>query len=99
MIPYTVRMTRDAIGDFGGLRAFDRSRIREAIATQLLHEPTKMTHHCKPLNVNPFASWELRVGDWRVLYDVDEEMHEVENVALGRKIHDKLVVRGKEWDL
>jgi hypothetical protein len=30
------------------------------------------TRRLKPLRPNPVAGWELRFGDYRVLYDADE---------------------------
>jgi mRNA-degrading endonuclease RelE of RelBE toxin-antitoxin system len=40
----------------------------------------------KLLRPNPFACYELRIGDFRVLYNVDDERSEVVMVAIGRKV-------------
>lgn len=98
---YQIRVTREAEEDFASLPAFHRSRLRDAIAIQLEHEPAVPTRNRKLLAMNPYASWELRVGDWRVLYDVDdsEEERTVTIVAFGRKVGNKFVVRGQEWEL
>jgi mRNA-degrading endonuclease RelE of RelBE toxin-antitoxin system len=96
---YHIRTVPSAAEDFLALRAFDRANLRDAIAAQLCYEPTVPTRHRKKLQTNPIATWELRVGDWRVLYDVDENLGEVKIVAIGRKIRDKLIIRGEEHEL
>ena len=55
-----------------------RRIISDAIDDQLAHQPAVATRNRKPLPglVAPFEHvppiWELRVGDWRVFYDVDQ---------------------------
>lgn len=89
------------------------SSIREAIETQLTHEPTLETTNRKPLTA-PIqnATWELRCGDqnrYRVLYEVtnaeddDTDMIEilgiVEVLAIGEKRLEKLLLQGREVKL
>jgi mRNA-degrading endonuclease RelE of RelBE toxin-antitoxin system len=45
------------------------------------------------------AQWELRVGDFRVLYDVVESELQVRVVAIGWKEHDHLIIGGLEYTL
>jgi mRNA-degrading endonuclease RelE of RelBE toxin-antitoxin system len=86
------------------------SSIREAIETQLTHEPTLETTNRKPLTA-PIqnATWELRCGEqnrYRVLYEVtnaendDTDMIEilgiVEVLAIGEKSLEKLLIQGRE---
>jgi mRNA-degrading endonuclease RelE of RelBE toxin-antitoxin system len=86
------------------------SSIREAIETQLTHEPTLETTNRKPLTA-PIqnATWELRCGEqnrYRVLYEVtkvddeDAEIIEilgiVEVLAIGEKRFEKLLIQGRE---
>lgn len=66
---------------------------------QLIHEPTKETRNRKPLRPNDLSQWELRVGDFRVFYDVDVEKEETLIKAVGEKGHNKLYIRGKEYEL
>jgi mRNA-degrading endonuclease RelE of RelBE toxin-antitoxin system len=60
------------------IRIHERRRILSAIDRQLKREPKKETRNRKPLlNVSPDFEfdpplWELRVGDYRVFYDVNE---------------------------
>jgi hypothetical protein len=51
----------------------------------------------------PFtAEWEIRFGPdnrFRVLYDIDEENHAVQIVAIGEKEGNRLIVGGEEVEL
>jgi mRNA-degrading endonuclease RelE of RelBE toxin-antitoxin system len=48
---------------------------------------------------NDLSAWELRVGMYRVFYDVDPQQRTVRIKAVGWKERDKLVIRGKELTL
>lgn len=60
------------------LPAYDRRRVLDRIEEQLLHQPEEPTRNRKPLfGLEPpweyeEPVWELRVGEHRVFYDVDE---------------------------
>lgn len=45
---------------------------------------------------NPVAEWELRLGDYRVLYDVDESSRRVTIQVIGEKRGNQLIVQGQE---
>lgn len=68
----------DAIRDLSGLRAFDRQQIFEAIPLHLTHQP-KQKSRCRVKRMSqPFWSeYRLRVGEFRVYYDVDETTQSV----------------------
>jgi mRNA-degrading endonuclease RelE of RelBE toxin-antitoxin system len=51
------------------------------------------------LEDNPLAPWELRVGDFRVFYDVDRESEKVAVVAIGWKSHNRLRIGGEEIEI
>jgi len=75
---YTIEYAEDVSDDLANLRAYERKRILDSIETQLKHEPTRQTKNRKIIvglippweHVEPV--WELRVGEYRVFYDVDE---------------------------
>jgi len=85
------------------LRAFtarERVVILTAIEQQLGHEPLVETRHRKPLRPNPIAPWELRIGDFRVFYDVIlGESPVVRILAVGQKEGNTLRIGGKEVSL
>ena len=63
----------------------------------LRHEPTVQSHRIKAMRPNPVAEWELRLGDFRVLYDVDESTRHVTIQVVGEKRGNQLIVQGKEY--
>jgi len=77
-VAFNVQIVPSALSELAEIKAFYRRQIADAIDRQLPDQPTSPTHHRKPLLVteasfefNP-PLWELRVGDFRVFYDVDE---------------------------
>src|SRR5712691_1033888 len=75
---YQIELAERAAREMKALRAFDRRRIVNDLKKQLAHEPSVATRNRKRLeavsagfeHVPPI--WELRVGEYRVFYDVDE---------------------------
>ena len=90
---YSIEITDLAVEELRAIRAFDRRRIVDAIRAQLSQEPTVATRHRKCLEaaVPDFEHeppiWELRVGDFRAFYDVDEDARVVSVRAVRRKEH------------
>jgi mRNA-degrading endonuclease RelE of RelBE toxin-antitoxin system len=88
---FTIAYARSVSDDLAGLRATDRNRILDRIHTQLKFEPTTATRNRKilPGLVPPWEhkvpTWELRVGAYRVFYDVDEEAKVVTVQAIRHK--------------
>jgi mRNA-degrading endonuclease RelE of RelBE toxin-antitoxin system len=88
---YSVDFVEAAIGEIRRLRATTRTQMLDEIEEQLSHEPTLETHRRKLLAglEPPWESlrpvWQLRVGDWRVFYDVDEDAKSVVVRAVRKK--------------
>ncbi len=88
---YRIEYARSVAGDLSGLRAFERARILDRIEAQLKHEPTRPTRNRKiiPGLIPPWEHgepvWELRVGEHRVFYDVDE----MESMVMVRAVRHK----------
>ena len=88
---YTVRLARDVVPDLRRLRAHDRQRVIHAIETRLTHVPTLPARNRKRLAglVPPWTAeppvWELRVGEFRVFYDVAIE----DNIVYVRAVRPK----------
>jgi mRNA-degrading endonuclease RelE of RelBE toxin-antitoxin system len=92
---YDVEFAEDAEDDLARFKANRQREILDKIAEQLSHEPVKETRNkkiikgLKPpwLGEEPF--WELRVGEYRVFYVVDEKRHLVMVRAIRRKPSNK----------
>ena len=79
------------------LSARQRATVLQAIKVQLQHEPLRETRNRKQLRPNPLAPWELRVGAYRVFYEVDAIEPDLVNVlAIGIKKGNRLIVGSKE---
>lgn len=96
---YTIEVTEDAKEDLSYYTAFERKTIVVEIRTQLTHQPTVETKNRKELRHNPIATWELRVGMYRIFYEVDKIAQIVNIVSVGHKIHNRLWIRGEEVQL
>jgi len=73
------------------LRAYDRRALLDAIETHLTHAPHVPTAKRKRLRnlTPPFEAippiWQLRVGPFRIFYDIDEQARRVSVRAVRRK--------------
>ena len=78
MAVFQIDVTEDAAVEIAALPAFFRRQVVEAIESQLLHQPDVQARNRKLLRglVPPWEhldpTWEIRVGEYRVFYDVDE---------------------------
>ena len=96
---FEVAFTENAAEDLGYFAKPDQRMILEAIAEQLPYEPLTATRNRKQLRENPVASWVLRIGDFRVFYDVSAEEKTVSVRAVGRKERNVLFIRGMRIEL
>ncbi len=75
---FEIEFAEGVVGDLTGLRAYDRARLLGRIEAQLRHQPAQETRNRKMLVglVPPWDHlepvWALRIGAYRVYYDVDE---------------------------
>ena len=92
---FQITITADAASHLRGLPVRERRLVEAAVMTRLQELPSTPTRAIKRLRPNPFAGFELRVGDLRVLYNVGE--NEVVLLAVGRKVGNKLIVAGEEF--
>ena len=72
-MPYRIEYSPDAEDHFRALTARQQAIVLDAVDKQLAHQPGVETRNRKPMRPNPVAPWELRIGDLRVYYDVEEE--------------------------
>ena len=96
---FTVEFSPAARDNLKGLRKGDQQVIVDAIEVHLTYQPSKSTRNRKRLEDNPLAPWELRVGNFRVFYDIHERAAAVVIVAIGRKVHSRLYIGGEEIQL
>lgn len=72
--------------------------LRETAEEFLRNDPLAKTRNLKTLRPNPVAQRELRLsGNYRVLFDVDQDAEKVAVVLVGEKRGNRLFVQGKEF--
>jgi mRNA interferase RelE/StbE len=82
MANYQVRLTSGAEKDFRKLDAKIKARIIKSILSlKVNHFPQQF----KPLMGREIAQFRLRIGDWRVLYDVYDEDKVVLILKIGHR--------------
>jgi len=88
---YKIDLTPEARDDLRAFRKHEQVAVVAAARAQLTREPTTETRNRKRRRPNPVAEWELRAGDLRVLYNVDEAAGVVHVEAVGRKMGNQLL--------
>jgi mRNA-degrading endonuclease RelE of RelBE toxin-antitoxin system len=90
-VAFALRFSKSAADELDALRTFDARRILDAIRQHLADEPLVPSAARKEIRGADFSFeneppvWQLRVGDFRVFYDVDTEVLEVRIRAIRRK--------------
>ena len=92
---FDIEIAPEARRDLAAFRKYECGQIISGIEQQLTHEPMLQTRHRKRLRPNEIASWELRIGRYRVLYNVEESERTVHIVAIGFKMGNLLYIRGE----
>ncbi len=96
---YEIEFTPEAADDLRALRKFEQRVIMTGIDTKLRYEPTVEIRNQKPLRPNAVAAWELRLGKYRVFYNIEEHVLIVSIEAIGFKVGNVLFIRGKRREL
>ena len=96
---FRIEFTPEAVADLRSFRRYDQERIVGGIEGQLSHQATEPSRNRKRLRPNQLGEWELRIGDFRVFYDVDFDESLVKVEAIGYKRGSTLFVHGEEYEL
>ncbi len=95
---FSIRLTESAIEDLDFFGKKERRIISHGIALLLTQDANVETRRRKPLRPNRIGQWELRIEDYRVFYDFEED-DIVKVVAVGHKEHNDLHIRGRKVEL
>ncbi len=95
--PYKINVATGAETDLRWFTAYAQRIIMDGLEVHLRYQPTQGTRRLKELRPNPIAGWELRLGDYRVLYDVDEGERILTVHVVGEKQGNRFLVQGKEY--
>lgn len=96
---YDIEYSQDTLEDLQWFRKNEQNMIIDGIERQLRYEPTVETRNRKQMRLNETAEWELRIGDFRVLYNVDGQVRIVEVQRIGEKRGNAFFFRGRKTDV
>ena len=83
---YRIEYSPDAEDHLRTMPVRQQRIVLDAVDEQLTYQPVTETRNRKPMRPNPLAPWELRIGNLRVYYDVEEDPQHVVLVrAIGVK--------------
>ena len=78
------------------LTARQQTIVLDAVDRQLLNQPNVETRNRKPMRPNPVAPWELRIGNLRVYYEMNDDPEPMVVVlAVGIKDRDRVRIGGE----
>lgn len=93
---YRIVYSPEAVDHLRNLSARDQATILDEAERKLSNEASVETRNRKPMRPNPVAPWELRVGTFRVYYEVTEEPEPAVFVlAIGIKDRDQVRIGGE----
>ncbi len=95
---FEIKFVRGAENDLAWYRRHEQQLIHDAIMSLFQTDAEAESKKRKRLRPNPLAPWELRLGKYRVFYEVVEDSV-VRILAVGHKDHNNLFIRGERVEL
>ena len=95
---YNIEFGQSANDDLNYYEKYDQKIIVKAILEYLKTDANIESRKRKQLRPNPIAPWELRVGKYRIFYEITESQI-VKILAVGHKEHNELFVRGRKVEI
>ena len=96
---FEIEFTRKALSDLAWFKKNAQQEILDGIEAALRHEPNLEAQNRKRLRPNATAEWELRLGRFRVFYDVNVAAKIVSVEAIGLKMRNIVRFQGEEAEL
>lgn len=96
---YEIEYRPQAIEDLKYFKKHEQRKILDEISVQLRYEPTVETRNRKRTRPNSIAAWELRIAEFRVFYNVEEQVQIVEIQRIGEKEGNTFLFRGQQEDV
>jgi len=95
-LQYRIEYSPETVNHFRVLTTRQQVTVLNTVEKQLRYQPAVETRNRKPMRPNPLAPWELRIGDLRVYYDIEDEPDHVVYIrAVGIKERNNVRI-GKE---
>jgi mRNA-degrading endonuclease RelE of RelBE toxin-antitoxin system len=94
---FEVKFVPSADQDLESYTVREQKIILGGIAEFLETDANVENKRRKQMRPNPLAPWELRIGDYRVFYEIRERSVRV--LAIGHKVHNELFIRGQKVEI
>jgi mRNA-degrading endonuclease RelE of RelBE toxin-antitoxin system len=94
---FDVEFVPSADQDLESYSVREQRIILDAVAEFLETDANVETKRRKQMRANPLAPWELRIGDYRVFYEIREGRVRV--LAIGHKVHNELFIQGQKFNI
>jgi uncharacterized protein YgbK (DUF1537 family)/mRNA-degrading endonuclease RelE of RelBE toxin-antitoxin system len=98
-IPYCIEYSPASEVHLRNLTPRQQAIVIDGVNEQLLYQPTVETRNRKKMRPNLLAPWELRIGDLRIYYDVEEPERVVYINAVGIKERNQVRIAGEIYSL
>ncbi|NEQ67811.1 MAG: hypothetical protein F6K21_20340 [Symploca sp. SIO2D2] len=99
-MPYRIEYSPESETHLQSLTTRQQVIVIDGVDEQLMYQPTVETRNRKLMRPNPLALWELRIGDLRIYYDVEEEPEPVVYInAVGIKERNQVLIAGEVYNL
>jgi len=76
-LKYRIEYSPDTEDHFRILTTRQQVAVLDTVEKQLQYQPSVETRNRKPMRPNPVAPWELRTGNLRVYYDIEDDPEHV----------------------
>ncbi len=97
---YRISYAPDAGQDLDYEGRATEASIRRAVPRYLTDQPGEPSNMRRPLDPNPLeADWELRLGNVRVFYQIDNDAQTVRVLRVGRKAREVVYLRGRPFEM
>ncbi|HUO76270.1 MAG TPA: type II toxin-antitoxin system RelE/ParE family toxin [Thermodesulfovibrionales bacterium] len=94
---YKIILAPEAVQDLKLLDAYQRAKIKDFIEVHLRHEPAKSSKgRIKRLRGLRRPQYRLRIDDFRIFYDIDEDRVEILAIILKSKASEWLKKAGEK---
>ena len=97
-VKFQVKLVPSADGDLDYFKMHEQKAILDAISRFLEVDANVESTRRKRLRPNPLAPWELRIGDFRVFYEIKGDRL-VRVLAIGHKERNELFIRGERIEI
>lgn len=96
---YQIAFSQVSLAHLRLLKVNEQKIVLDKIEQKLKYQPNLPSRNRKQMRPNPLAIWELRIGIFRVYYDIDKQDNIVDIRAIGIKQGNQVFIGGNPINL